>query len=196
MVHSHLRMTGAWRVLRRGERWPRAPRSAWLVLRTAEHEVVQFNGPVLELLTEARVRSDPRLAGLGPDIVAAPPFDETLFLRRLRQDDQTRGIGDALLDQHIVAGIGNFWKSEALWLARLDPWRPLSAIGGEEALAVIRAARPLMQQSARHGRQDLFRTIYGKAGTPCPRCGAPHLISSRRQGDDNRTTYWCPRCQR
>ena len=70
VIHSHLRMTGAWRVLRRGERWPRSPRSAWLVLRHGEHEVVQFNGPVLELMTATRVRTDPRLAGLGPDLVA------------------------------------------------------------------------------------------------------------------------------
>ena len=196
VVHSHLRMTGAWRVLRRGERWPRSPHSAWLVLRSAELEVVEFNGPVLELMTEARVRTDPRLAGLGPDIVASVPFDEALFLRRLREDDPTRTFGDALLDQHIVAGIGNFWKSEALWLAGLDPWRPLDEVTDDEALAVVRAARPRMLASAGHGRQDLFRTIYGRKGAPCPRCGAPRFIKSRGQGDDNRTTFWCSTCQR
>ena len=117
VIHSHLRMTGAWRVLQRGQRWPRSPRSAWLVIRHGDDEVVQFNGPVLELLTATRVRTDPRLAGLGPDLVAPAPFDEVRFLRRLREDDPTRTFGDALLDQHIVAGIGNFWKSRGL-LAR------------------------------------------------------------------------------
>ena len=111
-VHSHLRMTGRWSVYRPGQRWTRSPRRAWLVVRTAEHEVVQFDGPVLELMTDSRTRFDLRLAALGPDIVAED-FDEGAVLRRLREDDPTRGIGDALLDQRILAGIGNLWKSEA-----------------------------------------------------------------------------------
>ena len=195
VIHSHLRMTGMWRALRTGERWPRSPRSAWLVIRRGDRVVVQFGGPVLELMTAARVRSDPRLAGLGPDLVAAALFDEAKFLRRLREDDQTRGIGDALLDQHIVAGIGNFWKSEACWLAGVDPWRRLAAVADDEALAVVRGVRPLMQGSARHGRQSDYRVIYDKAGLPCPRCGPPALIEARGQGDDNRTTFWCHACQ-
>ena len=176
-------MTGAWRVLRRGERWPRSARSAWLVLRRGEVEVVQFNGPVLELLTAARARSDPRLASLGPDLVAAPPFDEARFLRRLREDDPTRTLGDALLDQHVVAGIGNFWKSEAL-LARAasTPGGGSRTSRDDEALAVVRGVRPLMQESAGHGRQDAFRTIYGRAGLPCPRCGAPGAHPGARPG--------------
>jgi endonuclease-8 len=195
-IHSHLRMTGMWRVLAAGERWPRSPRSAWLVIRRGDSTVIQFNGPVLELMTAMRVRSDPRIAGLGPDIVAAERFDEARYLRRLREDDPTRTLGDALLDQHIVAGIGNFWKSEACWLAGVDPWRRLADVSDEEALAVVRAVRPLMRESASHGRQSDYRVIYDKAGLPCPRCGSPALIRSRGQGDDNRTTYWCPACQR
>ena len=161
VVHSHLRMTGAWRVLRHGERWPRTPRAAWLVLRYGRDEVVQFDGPVLELMTAARVRSDPRLAGLGPDLVAPQAFDEDKFLRRLREDDPTRTLGDALLDQHNVAGIGNFWKSEGCWLAQVDPWRRLGEVTDEEALAVALGIRPLMQRSAENGIQSAFRTIYG-----------------------------------
>jgi len=195
VIHSHLRMTGSWRVLARGERGPRSPRAAWLVITRGPYVVVQSNGPVLELLTEARARTDPRLAQLGPDIVAAAPFDEARFLRRLHEDDPTRTLGDALLDQHIVAGIGNFWKSEACWLAGLDPWRRLADVTDAEALAVVRGVRPLMRESARHGRQSDYRVIYDKAGLPCPRCGPPGLIRSRGQGDDNRTTYWCPVCQ-
>src|SRR5919202_4958006 len=90
-LHSHLRMGGWWGVFRRGERWRRSPRRAWLVIRTRDHAVVQFDGPVLELMTEGRTRSDQRLAGLGPDILAED-FDERLALRRLREDDQTRGV--------------------------------------------------------------------------------------------------------
>jgi endonuclease VIII len=195
VIHSHLRMTGAWRVLKRGERWPRSPRSAWLVMTHAEDEVVQFGGPVLELLTAARARSDPRLAQLGPDIVAEEPFDEARFLRRLREDDPARSLGDVLIDQHVVAGIGNIWKSEGCWHARLDPWRPVGRVSDDDVLGVVRLLRPLMQQSARDGYHETPRGVYGRVGVPCPRCGAPALVRARGQGDENRTTYWCPSCQ-
>ena len=104
-LHSHLRMNGWWGVYERGRRWGRSPKRAWLVIRTEHHEVVQFGGPVLELMTDSRSRFDHRIARLGPDILAAE-LDEAAFLRRLREDDPTRGIGDALLDQRNVAGSG------------------------------------------------------------------------------------------
>jgi endonuclease-8 len=191
-IHSHLRMTGAWRVHAEGARWSRAPHRAWLVLRAQGQDVVQFDGPVLELLTETRRRFDLRLAALGPDIVAEE-FREDLVLRRLREDDPTRGIGDALLDQRTIAGIGNLWKAEACWLAEVDPWRPVGEVADDEVRRIVELARPLMQQSARDGNQARHRKIYGKAGRRCPRCG--ERIVGRGQGDDNRTTYWCPGCQ-
>jgi endonuclease VIII len=192
-LHSHLRMTGSWTTYARGRPWRRSPRRAWLVLRARDHEVVQFDGPVLELMTETRTRFDRRLAALGPDILAAE-LDEAGFLRRLREDDPTRGIGDALLDQRTLAGIGNLWKVEGCWRAEVDPWRPLRAVSDDEALRLVRLTRPLMLQSARDGNQARHRRIYGRVGQPCPRCGA--RIRSRGQGDDNRITYWCPGCQR
>jgi endonuclease VIII len=191
-LHSHLRMGGSWRVYRRGERWRRSPGRAWLVIRTPEHEVVQFDGPMLELLTDSRTRFDRRIAGLGPDLVA-DDFDERLFLRRLREDDPTRAIGDALLDQYIVAGIGNLWKSESCFDAGVDPWRGLGDVSDEEALRIVRGARPRMRQSAEDGFTLREPQVYGRHGRPCPRCG--ELVRSRGQGDDNRTTYWCPGCQ-
>ena len=121
-LHSHLRMGGKWGVYKRGERWRRAPRRAWMVIRTPEHEVVQFDGPVLELMTDSRTRFDRRLAMLGPDVLA-PEFDGAAFIQRLRDDDPTRGFGDALLDQRNLCGIGNVWKSESCHLAGIDPWR-------------------------------------------------------------------------
>jgi endonuclease VIII len=192
-IHSHLRMTGSWRVHPEGARWARSPRRAWLVLSKDGVDVVQFDGPVLELLTETRRRFDLRLRALGPDIVAET-FDEAAFLRRLREDDPTRGIGDALLDQRTIAGIGNVWKAEGCWLAGIDPWRPAGTVSDEEALRIVAATRPRMQESARDGNQTRHRKIYNNAGRPCPRCGT--RIQGRGQGDDNRTTYWCPGCQR
>ena len=121
-IHSHLRMTGSWRVLD-ADRWRRSPRAPGSCMRRDGHEVVQFNGPVLELMTDSRTRFDQRIAGLGPDILA-PEFDYERFLRRLREDDPTRPIGDAVLQQRTVAGIGNLWKAEACFEAGIDPWRP------------------------------------------------------------------------
>jgi endonuclease VIII len=191
-LHSHLRMTGGWGVYRRGQRWRRSPRRAWLVIRTAEHEVVEFDGPVLELMTESRTRFDRRLAALGPDVLGEE-LDERGFLARLRQDDQSRGIGEALLDQRNLAGVGNVWKSEGCFRAGLDPWRPVGRVGDDEALAVVRETRRLMQASVQHGGQPRGLQVYERTGRPCPRCGTP--IRARGQGDDNRTTYWCPGCQ-
>jgi endonuclease VIII len=224
-LHSHLRMGGKWGVYERGRRWTRSARRAWLVIRTDEHEVVQFDGPVLELMTDSRTRFDRLLAGLGTDIVA-DDFDERSFLARLREDDQTRDIGDALLDQRNVAGIGNIWKSEGCFLAGIDPWSKTADVTDDEALAIVRAARPLMRESARRdgpivtyrGESEPSATaqragasrarpsrrpddrdrrggtwVYERGGLPCRRCGA--TILARGQGDDNRTTHWCPRCQ-
>jgi endonuclease-8 len=192
-LHSHLRMTGMWGVYRAGARWSRSQRRAWLIITAAEHEIVQFDGPVLELMTEPRTRFDQRLAALGPDILAGE-FDEARFLRRLREDDPTRPIGDALLDQRTVAGIGNIWKCEGCFLAGIDPWRATGSVSDAEALAIVRAVRPPMQRSAEHGHRSIRREIYERAGRPCPRCGA--RIRQRGQGDDNRPTFWCPGCQR
>jgi endonuclease-8 len=193
VLHSHLRMTGVWGTYERGRRWGRSPGRAWLVLRTPSHEVVEFDGPLLELLTESRARFDRRLAMLGPDVLA-DEFDAELFLRRLRADDPTRPIGETMLDQRTIAGIGNLWKAEACWEAGVSPWRATAEVSDEEALSVVAAARPRMLASVAHGHQGRDQHVYGRAGRPCPRCGA--RIRARGQGDDNRRTFWCPRCQR
>lgn len=191
-LHSHLRMTGAWSVCAQGARWRRAPRRAWLVIRAGGCEVVEFDGPVLELMTESRTRWHQRLTQLGPDILA-PRLDEESFLARLRAGDPSRRFGDALLDQRTIAGIGNIWKAEACWDAGVSPWRRASDIDDEDALSVIRRVRPRMQASARRGMIGRDRRVYGRPGRPCPRCATP--LRAHGQGDANRTTYWCPGCQ-
>jgi endonuclease-8 len=191
-LHSHLRMTGWWGVYERERRWGKSPSRAWLVIRTAEHEVVQFGGPVLELMTDSRTRFDHRISRLGPDILAEE-FDEVAFLRRLRGDDPSRGIGDALLDQRNLSGIGNLWKAEACFLAVLDPWKAVREVTDEEALAAVRAVRPLMLRSGEGGGHVRDKWVFDRAGRPCRRCNT--IIRARGQGDDNRTTYWCPKCQ-
>jgi endonuclease VIII len=192
-LHSHLRMTGSWGVHREGARWKRPRGRAWLVIRAGEWDVVQFDGPVLELMRESRTRFDRRLAALGQDVIGAS-FDAERFLRRLRAADPARAIGDALLDQRIVAGIGNVWKSEACFAAGLSPWRPLARLSDDEAVAIVHFARERMRVSADgDGFSSRPRAVYRRAGMPCERCGTP--IRQHGQGDDNRLTYWCPGCQ-
>jgi endonuclease VIII len=181
VLRSHLRMRGRWQVRRRGS--PRRGRP-WLVLEAAGHEALLWNGPVLELTARATRR-------LGPDILAEPPdFDR--MIERLSCEHPEREVGDALLDQRLVAGIGNVWKIESLWRVRVSPWRRLGDVSDEELRATLAEAARLMRSSADNGREQ--RAIYRRAGRPCPRCGRP--IRSRGQGDDNRTAYWCPGCQR
>ncbi|MFL5824559.1 MAG: DNA-formamidopyrimidine glycosylase family protein [Solirubrobacteraceae bacterium] len=208
-LHSHLGMSGKWLV----SGSPRPWRRAWIVLRAGDRWVVELDGPLLELMTDSRSRFDQRLAALGPDVLAER-FDRDRFLSRLHSDDPTRSLGDALLDQRNVAGIGNIWKAEGCWEAEVDPWRQLSGVSDEDALAVIEAVRPRMLLSATHGPRAIDPRVYNRAGRPCPRCGttvqgraggyAPHAVRARRigaaprppAGEANRTTYWCPRCQR
>jgi endonuclease VIII len=148
---------------------------------------------VLELMTESRTRFDLRLAALGPDVLAAE-LDEQRLVRRLREDDPSRAIGDALLDQRNIAGIGNVWKSEGCFEVAIDPWRQLAQTSDDEVLQLVRAIRKRMQDSVSRGGHIRGVQIYDRAGKPCPRCN--NRIRARGQGDDNRTTYWCPACQR
>jgi endonuclease-8 len=192
VLHSHLGMTGAWAVYEPGQRWRRAPGRAWLVLRAGGRDVVQFAGPTLELLTEQRARSDPRFACLGPDILGVD-FDERLVAARLRAVGAERAVGDALLDQRAVAGIGNIWKSESCFAAGVDPWRAIGMVSDAELREILAYARAKMSESASAGFSARPRAVYRRAGEPCPRCSAP--VRSRGQGDQNRTTYWCDGCQ-
>jgi endonuclease-8 len=193
VLHSHLGMVGTWGVYRPGRRWGRSPRRAWLVMRVGETEIVEFDGSTLELITAGRSRFDQRLAALGPDILG-DELDVAELLRRLRLDDPTRPIGDALLDQRVVAGIGNMWKAEGCWEAQVDPWRETRAVPDEEIVQIIERVRPRMLQSGIEGPRSINERVYGRAGRPCPRCGT--IIRSRGQWEDNRLTYWCPGCQR
>jgi endonuclease VIII len=183
VLRSHLRMTGRWRVEPKGARRVGRP---WLVLRGDEVEAVLWNGPVLEL-----VKDGGRLAHLGPDILDRP-LDLEEMIERLRAEPRTRAVGDALLDQRLVAGIGNMWRAEALWEARVSPWRPLADVSDLELRATLDAAARRMR-AAVEGVCPL-RHVYRRAGRACGRCGA--VIRSYPQGEAARIAYWCPGCQR
>jgi endonuclease VIII len=190
VLHSHLGMSGSWDVYPRGARWRKPRTSAWAVLRGDGSEAVQWGGPKLRLLRAAQVSRDPVLARLGPDVLD-PDFDAAAAAGRMRSAAPDRQLGDALLDQGLVAGIGNIFKSEACFAARTNPWEPLAELPGDALERTLAEAAALMGSAVRDGRHP--RRVYRQTGRPCPVCGTP--IRSRGQGDDNRTTYWCPACQ-
>jgi endonuclease VIII len=179
LLRSHLRMSGRWRVQETGTKPFGTP---WLVMRGRERQAVLWNGPVLEL---TRGRS-PAVARLGPDVMADPP-DLDGMLARLRAAGPGREVGDALLDQSLVAGIGNMWKAEALFAAELSPWRRIADLSDDELRSLLAGAASLMRGPRRR------RRVYRRAGRPCPRCET--LVRSYPQGEEARMAYWCPRCQ-
>ena len=189
-LHSHLGMSGGWHFYRPRSRWRRPRTSAWAVLSNEEWEAVQFGGPTLQISPTARLRRNPQLTRLGPDILDEG-FDADAVVAAMRADP-TRGLGDALLDQHLVAGIGNIFKSEGCFAARVDPWRTIGDLSDEELRSALIAAREQMLSAVERGNRHDFQ-VYKRRQSVCPSCRG--AISSRGQGDANRTTYWCPRCQ-
>jgi endonuclease-8 len=198
-LRTHLRMTGSWHRYRPGERWHRPPSAASVVLENASAVAVAFSTPVVELLTDADLRRSRALLSLGPDLLAAE-FDATETLARLRSLGGEE-LGNALLDQRAVAGMGNVYKSEVPFLERLDPRSPLDAFTDDELRAALATARRLLLSNTRGGARVTTGSrvrgqalwAYGRAGQPCRRCGTP--IRHARQGPLARLTYWCPRCQ-
>ncbi len=176
VLRSHLRMRGRWQLVPAGTARAGKP---WLVLRGSHSEAVLWNGPVLELGLGG-------LTGLGPDILDEPPPIAEM-LARMRSTDQEREIGEVLLDQRLVSGIGNRWRAEALFRARVSPWARLRELDDAAVSRVLEDAARSMRDGGRE------RLVYRRAGRPCPRCGAP--IATRRQGMHARSAYWCPSCQ-
>ncbi len=180
-VRSHLRMSGRWSLRRKGAAVAGKP---WLVLAGDTAEAVLWNGPVLELHLRALER-------VGPDILEQPARIDAM-LDRLRAADPTRTVGETLLDQSLVSGIGNMWMAETLWATRLSPWRRLADVTEDERRSVLQTAAASMSAALERGRASA-RSVYRRAGRPCPRCRM--RIASRGQGDANRIAYWCPGCQ-
>jgi endonuclease VIII len=197
-LRSHMRMTGSWHLYRPGERWRKPSRLARAVLATEDAVAVCFNAPVVELLSARELDRHEPLARLGPDVLS-PDFDLAAAVSRLRALPDTP-IGEALLDQSALAGIGNIYKSETLFLCEADPFAGVGAFSEAELGRIVSKARALMSASVEGaprtlrpiGRRARLR-VYRRSGEPCRRCGT--TIRMRRQGEATRSTYWCPRCQ-
>jgi endonuclease VIII len=197
-LHTHFRMDGSWHLYRPGAQWRGGP--DWqvrVVLETAGWVAVAYRMPVVELL--ARGDEDRVVGHLGPDILG-PDFDRGEAVRRLAARPE-RKLGPALLDQRNLAGIGNLYKTETCFVARLSPWTPVGAVPDlgrvvDVAARLLRANRDTPAQvttgDPRRGRQHW---AFERAGRPCRRCRTP--IATAEQGDPpyQRVAYWCPRCQ-
>ena len=192
IVHSHLRMSGRWEIGKPGRALRRPRSTAWLILASDEVEAVLFNGPVLEVLTPAQASLHPALRRLGGDVLDAS-FDVEAAVAVARGGPSEQTVADVLLDQRALAGVGNVWKSEALFDLRLDPWTRVAHLNDDALGELLQRASDMMRAHVASGALRRPVRVYGRANRPCPRCGA--RIRARAQGDEGRRTYWCPTCQ-
>lgn len=201
VIRCHAMMYGSWQFGEPGMALGKPEERVRLRLRTARHEAVFFSGPVVEFLTADGAREHPKLAALGPDVLD-PQFDRDEVWRRMQQRPEF-SIAEALLDQTMVAGIGNIWKSEGLYLAGIDPRRKMREIQRAEVERLWDLMVPLMQESRQTGRiatvpasqrgAGLWRWVYGRTGHACIHCEG--LVQMILQGASRRRTYYCPECQ-
>jgi endonuclease-8 len=186
-LHSHLGMNGRWWIAADG-RLPYG--KPWLRLASGRGIAAQTGGKLLRIVSESKLRNDPALRRLGPDPLR-PGFDIAATAARLRALGAGLELGEALLDQRIVAGVGNAIRVEACFGAGLSPWRRVDELSGDQLEHVVAECERIMRDALARGRRE--RRIYRANRGGCPVCGG--AVSSRGQGDANRTAYWCPRCQ-
>lgn len=187
-LHSHLGMNGRWWITADGGLPYGRP---WLRLGHGRAIASQSGGKVLRIVSRSRLRNDPALRRLGPDPLR-PGFDLEAAVERVRCRGAGLEIGEVLLDQEAIAGIGNAIRVEGLFRAGVSPWRAVDDLSPAELERSVAESVEVMRISMAKGRRP--RSIYRAGRSGCPRCGGP--VRSRGQGDGNRTAYWCPNCQR
>jgi endonuclease-8 len=209
VLRTHMRMSGSWHLYRPGEQWQRPARAMRVRLDTDAWVAVAFDVPVAEFLRGRDVPRTSAIASLGPDLLS-PAFNRAEGLRRLAAAGD-RPIAEVLLHQRVVAGVGNIFKSEVLFLCNVHPERPASSLTDGERAAILDTAVRVMcantgpgaggpivtyrglRRATRTASAEDSVWVYGRAGKPCRRCGTP--IESSKRGPDARATYWCPVCQ-
>ena len=210
VLRTHLGMHGSWHRYARGERWQRPPARARIVLETEAAVAVCFDAPTVELF-DARAESiHPKLSALGPDLLSADFDDDALaeIVRRLRAPErESLTVAEALLDQRAMAGVGNIYKSETLFVEHVNPFVRLPDVTDEILRRLVLTARELLRANTSTGAGPRTTTpaavarrspadrlwVYDRAGRPCRRCGT--VVERRSGGEFERTTYWCPTCQ-
>jgi endonuclease-8 len=196
-LHTHLKMEGSWHLYRPESRWRRPTHEARVVLRTEDWTAVGFALGIVEMV--ARSEEAAALPPLGPDLLG-PDWDEDEAVRRLLADPE-RPVGDALLDQGNLAGIGNMYKAELCFLAGVNPWLPVGQV--PDLRRLVRRARQVLDANKERVEQtttgDLRRGrqlwVYRRDRQPCRRCGTPIRVAMQGPRMQERATYWCPSCQ-
>ena len=195
-LHTHYRMDGSWHLYRPEERWRGPDHQVRAVLANEEWVAVGFRLPVIDLLETSR--EEEVVGHLGPDPLG-PDWDKERAMANLATDPE-RAIGSALLDQRLVAGPGNVYKSEVLFLAGTHPWTPVRGANLERIVGLVER---LMQANKATGSQITTGVarpgqehwVYGRFRQPCRRCGTPIAKGEQDAPGGERVTYWCPRCQ-
>ncbi len=207
VLRTHMRMNGSWHIYRPGERWQRPRREMRIAIATREFVAVAFNVPVAEIIRARDLRRHDELRRLGPDLLD-PAFDGAEALRRLRARPAATVAG-ALLNQRVLAGIGNVYKSEVLFACGVHPFARVRDLPDQALSRLIDTARRLLLANVAEGAPSIRRAgerrttgrlnpgqglwVYGRARLACRRCGTP--IAVRADGPEARLTYWCPTCQ-
>ncbi|HEY0786367.1 MAG TPA: DNA-formamidopyrimidine glycosylase family protein [Acidobacteriaceae bacterium] len=209
ILATHMLMSGSWHIYRTGERWRAPARAMRAVLRTADFEAVAFNVPLAKFFTARTLARNSAIPALGPDLLGASFAAEDARPRILARGDDE--IANVLLNQRVMAGLGNVYKVEVCFLCGIHPFRKVSTLTPAELDCVLHQSRRLILQNVQESSGDQILTYtgarrttgradhgarlwaYGRQGEPCRRCGAAILM--RKQGPDARSTYWCPQCQ-
>lgn len=199
VLHTHLRMTGSWHIYRPGETWQKPQSYAKAVIHTDAFVAICFSAPVVELMTARETIRHPQLIKLGPDAIAEE-FDPLEARRRLRQFPDVP-VGVAIMKQNAMAGVGNVYKSEVLFILRINPFTAINTLSDEMLDSLIAESRKLLTLNRGRGERQTHFSLdrsarlwaYGRSGEPCRVCGA--RMKMRRQGLEGRSTYYCPACQ-
>lgn len=200
VLHSHMKMTGSWHLYRPGERWRRQPRQMRALLGTPSWTAVCFNAPVVETYRVPDRRRHPGMGNLGPDL-CRDDADLGACARMLATyPERDTALAEVMLDQRVMCGVGNVYRSEVLWATRLSPWSPIEEITSDEAELVTETAARMLRSNLHHAHRITAAdvpgglAVYGRGAQPCFRCRTP--IRSTRSGQFARVVYWCPDCQR
>ncbi len=208
VLRTHMRMNGSWHIYRPGERWQRPRRDMRVLITTADFVAVGFNIPVAELIPASQIDRHNELRRLGPDLLS-DDFDADETFRRMRARP-LESIADVLLNQQVLAGIGNVYKSEVLFTCRVNPFAPVGRVNDDDLRHLIATGRRLLLANVQTALAPMttytgFRRttgrdnprerlwVYGRVGLPCRRCGT--TITLKKHGPAARLTYWCPACQ-
>ncbi|MEQ9411484.1 MAG: DNA-formamidopyrimidine glycosylase family protein [Fuerstiella sp.] len=198
VLHSHMGMTGSWHIYRPDDEWHKPSNQAVVALHTERWCVVCFTPKLIQLLSARQLQRDAWLQKLGPDILG-PPIDDRVVLNRFRTQNSV-AIGEVLMNQTVLSGIGNIYKSEILFMEQLHPLRRVDTLSDGQILLLRDRALSLMKRNLQKpARQTRFRSdaprlwVYGRSGQPCLLCG--RNIEMLRQGTLARSTCFCPACQ-